>query len=36
LQLSLEPGLCHLGDHVGGLCDFGYAQQRDPRGAAKV
>jgi hypothetical protein len=31
LQLSLESGLCHLGDRVGGVRDPGYTRPRDPR-----
>jgi hypothetical protein len=30
-QLSLEPGLGHLGDRLGGVCDPGYTRPRDPR-----
>jgi hypothetical protein len=31
LQLSLEPGPRHLGDHLGGVRDPGYTRPRDPR-----
>jgi hypothetical protein len=30
-QLSFESGLCHMGDHAGGVRDPDDARQRDPR-----
>jgi hypothetical protein len=30
-QLSLEPGLCYLGDHAGGVRDLSDARQHDLR-----